>query len=232
MAVTEVATLPTKAGSDVLDKSSSESKTYAELLSTVSSQQGFVEIWHGREEETPGTIQWFINWKTLEDHHRFTKSEAYKPFMDTFGTLLSGDPAPDIIHFPFSTTGSASYKKTFDAPITEILTMHVATSTASEEALKTFESNVAKFCDLGLENAEKGSLLGWTSGWSVEEVELENCEPKGTKGKKFITAIGWRSLEDHMKYREHQTFKENFHLMRDPIVKGVAVHHVKMIYRG
>lgn len=73
---------------------------------------------------------------------------------------------------------------------------------------------------------------GYAGGWVIEEVP--NPKSDGGKNKDkvkaFAGAIGWQSVEAHLKFREHQAFKDNIHLLRGAKdLVGMDVFHVKFL---
>ena len=85
------------------------------------------------------------------------------------------------------------------------------------------ETNTQKFAEVLSKNAE--GFLGMTSGWSVEDVEHEKLGA-GQKGKIFALALGWESVDAHMKATKTQAFKDNIHLLGE--AKTIEMHHVHM----
>jgi hypothetical protein len=68
---TEVALLPLKAGSNPHDASSSVGTIVQEALTTVLGQPGCERVFWGTEEENPGMMRWFVQWKSVDDHKTF-----------------------------------------------------------------------------------------------------------------------------------------------------------------
>jgi hypothetical protein len=60
MPVTEVATLPLVAGSDVLERGSQAARIWQDMIATISAQEGFQYIYSGLQHESPNTAQMFI----------------------------------------------------------------------------------------------------------------------------------------------------------------------------
>lgn len=124
------------------------------------------------------------------------------------------DGAPDLYHFT-PTVGNQT--AAFSAPVNEIVTFYLPLDDT------TFGPNMEKFCDILLKHGE--GMVGVVGGYSVEEVEHEKLE--GKKGKKFLGAIGWQSVEAHMAYRETDAFKDNIQLLRTGPV-AIEMHHTKL----
>jgi len=86
-----------------------------------------------------------------------------------------------------------------------------------------FTSNVQKFLDTVSKDAVADfGCLGATYGPVVEEIEKEG-DGKG-KGNAVLLCIGWESREDHMKFRESESFKKNIHFLREGM-GGIEMHH-------
>jgi hypothetical protein len=60
MPVTEAATLPLVAGSNVLERGSQAARIWQDMIATISQQQGFQYIYSGLQHESPNTAQMFI----------------------------------------------------------------------------------------------------------------------------------------------------------------------------
>jgi hypothetical protein len=61
------------------------------------------------------------------------------------------------------------------------------------------------------------SCLG--AGVTHEEIEKDSV-----KGKGAVLLIGWQSRQEHMDFREKETFKKNIQLLRQN-AKGIEMHH-------
>ncbi len=59
----------------------------------------------------------------------------------------------------------------------------------------------------------------------VKHAEQGTAEAKGKEGKAVTALLGWRSKEDHLKFRETELFKENIGLMREK-TRGAELFHV------
>jgi hypothetical protein len=126
------------------------------------------------------------------------------------------DGPVEISHVDFEPAGALS--KAVSAPVTEIATFYCEGEPGSE-----WMSNAAKAGDWLQREAAEAGYLGIAYGITHEEVEY-----KGVKGKAAVIAIGWKSVEAHMSFRETQTFKENIGLLRGE-AKAIEMHHVVMM---
>lgn len=141
-------------------------------------------------------------------------SPAYVPFLERIGTIMSG-PA-SIHHVDFHS--SAALTKALSAPVTELATWH-----CSCEPDADWLANAAKAVQWLEKDATASGYLGMAYGITHEEVEY-----KGVKGKSGVAAIGWKSKEAHMAFRETQTFKENIGLLRGK-AEAIEMHHVALM---
>lgn len=101
----------------------------------------------------------------------------------------------------------------FSAPATEIATFYFDGEPPSD-----YFDNVKKCADEVLKEID--GFLGWAVGTTHEVVEKE-----GVKGKAAVLLIGWQSVEQHMAFRNTQSFKDNIHLLRSTS-KKIEMHHV------
>jgi hypothetical protein len=60
MPVTEAATLPLVAGSNVLERGSQAAGIWQDMIATISQQEGFQYIYSGLQHESPNAAQMFI----------------------------------------------------------------------------------------------------------------------------------------------------------------------------
>ena len=135
-------------------------------------------------------------------------SNAYGPFLKRFESIM-GDPAK-IIHVDLIPEGG--FTRSLSAPVTEVATFYF-----DGEPPADCQEQATKFAELCEKSAD---LLGWSYGVTYEEIERE-----GVKGKGGVLTIGWKSVEDHMKFRETSTFKDNISMLRQT-AKKIEMHHV------
>lgn len=152
----------------------------------------------------------FLDWDSLDAHKTFMTQAHYQPFLNRFLTIAGG--APSIAHADLKPDGAVS--KALAAPVTEIATFYFDSAPPSD-ALE----NAQKFGKM-LEDEKTEGFLGGAVGLTYEEIERE-----GVKGKGMVIAIGWESVDAHMKFRETATFKDNINLLRNGAEK-IEMHHV------
>ncbi|KAL9062609.1 MAG: hypothetical protein Q9157_008768, partial [Trypethelium eluteriae] len=135
--ITEIAIIPyassTSPSDPILDAS----------RHTVSSQPGFLSLYHGGRLESPTTLQnWAITWTTLAAHRAFEASPAYQPFLERLGPLLDG-PA-HIVHYAFQDAAGA--ERAYGAPATEFATLYVGAG--DKEAREALQKRVEHLFDV------------------------------------------------------------------------------------
>lgn len=124
---------------------------------------------------------------------------------------MSG-PIEIMFHIQFE----PNFSDAASAPITEVATWYFPTSYDTHE----WDTGVVKFNKTLRESAE--GFHGVSSGWSIDDVPHKSLEDVGGKGKAFVLAVGWESLEAHTKYRDTDAFKETIGLLRNKS-KGVEM---------
>lgn len=72
--ITEIALLPLKAGSNVLDPNTPEGTVVQESLATVLGQPGCQRAFWGVQEEDKSMMHWFVDWDSLDAHKTFMNS--------------------------------------------------------------------------------------------------------------------------------------------------------------
>ncbi len=153
----------------------------------------------------------------MDAHKAFTKKPIYGPFMKHLETILSGPG--DLTHVHFDPHPPARATSNNSSRVTEMCRF-VFSANVSDSQKSEFESSFATFTK-AVEQAE--AFLGMSSGWVVEEIEHTSL--KGEKGKAFVAAIGWQSVDGHMKFRETSEFKDVISELREKSV-SIDAHHV------
>ena len=139
-------------------------------------------------------------------------SPEYGPMVKGLEAIFAGDP--QFLHYDFPSAAKLAFA--LSAPVTELATFYLLSESHS------WDENVKEFLNRTVDGAD--GLVGGTSGWSLEDVEHDKF-PTGEKGKAYLLAIGWESLEAHMAFRETDLFKNSISLlMGEP--KSVELHHV------
>ncbi|KAJ9647048.1 hypothetical protein H2201_007216 [Coniosporium apollinis] len=210
---TEIAFIPLIPNSDVDDESSDASEVIKSSITTVSGQEGFQAAYYGRYVERADMLQLVVDWASLEAHETFMKSGTYQPFLKHLKSIASGDP--ELYHVRFETP----FARPSSAPVTELVTLYFEPSYDPAD----FKENWQKFSETAAKNAE--GIRSMAAGWSIEE-RYHKSLGEGVKGKVFVGAIGWTSVEAHMDYRETEAFKDSVKYLRDG-PKGIEMHHVE-----
>lgn len=153
-------------------------------------------------------------WDSLQAHKDFEAQDIYKPFAQKFLSLAGGKPT--IVHADFQ--AHSALETAVAAPVTEVATFvfEGAVPDGYAEGLEAFRAAAEK-------EAASTGYKGASFGFTVEEVEID-----GVKGPAAVLAIGWESIDAHLKYRETQTFKDNIHHLRTG-VKASSIHHVQFL---
>lgn len=215
---TEIALLPLKSGEHPDSEGSTTSTIHKELAQIVLSQPGCQRLYWSREVENPDNLRWLLDWDSIDDHKKFMKSEAYKPFLEKFGEILGG--SPQLWHANFTSHPPSAALST-TSPATEILHIYFPTD-LSDDSAADFVERVKKFTAV-LEKDASG-FTGSATGWVTEEIDIPD---KGEKAKAFCILFGWKTVEDHQAFRETQSFKDNINLLRGAKdLKGLNVVHI------
>lgn len=133
------------------------------------------------------------------------------------GPILDG---PASIHHAYLRSPSQSgATSSLTAPVTELATFYFPSSISDSEQ-KEFDDTAATFNEVVEKHAE--GCRGISGGWAVEEVEHASVG----KGRAYVLALGWDSVDAHMAFRETKEFKDAIVHVREKI-KGAAMYHVK-----
>lgn len=131
--------------------------------------------------------------------------------MDRLGTLLDPGHSPKIVHVDFQPPSGLT--PVLSAPVTEIVTYFFSNAPPSNPG-----DGINKL--LTAVREEGYGLLGWVYGTTYEEMEHE-----GTVGRAGMVALGWESVEEHVRARESKAFRERSGGFSSTAV-GYEVHHV------
>lgn len=244
---TEIAVLPLVVGAQIEDPSTSAGEVWKSTIDTVLSQDGAQRAYWGRQVENPSVLDFLVgrhhlvkpqepqlikptrvDWDDVQAHKNFIASPAYGPFVKHLMTIIDVDTA--ISHPNIDKTISMNHAN-FEphppsaaigrAPVTERLTLYFSAD-ISEADIKSWDQKIKKILKVVEENAGE-AFKGASAGWVVEEVDRD-----GVKGKaKALTGvIGWESVEAHIAFTGHPSFKENIGLLREGMAES-EMHHVK-----
>ncbi|KAF7887689.1 hypothetical protein EAF00_009983 [Botryotinia globosa] len=161
------------------------------MLQTLKTQDGYLRTRWGPHSEDQQKLELLIGWESVEAFTKFQTTPAFREMLAQVKPNLTAPPNLIIIEFkPYAP------KEVIDAHFVQMLTMEQGAS--SEEDLR---AQVTKFKDLD-------GCTGVASGLSKDDVD--------GKGKVFVAAVGWESLEASEKAKESKVV----------VLSGVESHHV------
>ena len=114
------------------------------------------------------------------------------------------------------------------APVTEFFVTYFTPDYSNESS---YSSAFSKWTDVAKSSSDgvQGSAYGWSYGSDLEAKEPSGKSKfGGAKGKAFIGAIGWSSLDAHSAFKGTGAFKENIGSLREGPA-GADLFHVKFI---
>ena len=120
---------------------------------------------------------------------------------------------------PFPATEALSDRV---SPSTEILMVYFPSDYSQADQDK-FVEDFKKLVKAIEDNAD--TYRGSAGGWVVEDIPIPGTSDKG---KAYSAFIGWRSMEDHMQFRDTKTFKDNAHWLTD----AKELKHFTMVHYG
>jgi heme-degrading monooxygenase HmoA len=103
------------------------------------------------------------------------------------------------------------------APVTEMMMLFFPASFSNSELDGPYKA----FAELV---NTKSPAVSISSGWVVEE--QQHASLGDAKGKAFVIAVGWESVESYSAYQETSEFKDAIAPVRD-LSSAVNVWHVK-----
>jgi hypothetical protein len=233
----EIFTMPLAAGSNFGDPDNNASAVAKDCFEQIQKHSGGKKIYFGTVVEKPEVFKAIISkshnrhlshtyqllttyppsaWDSIQSHKDFMTTTEYPSFAKKFLSIKGGDHS--IIHVDFKPSNDI-HDKALTAPVTELATFLFPSAIP-----ESYESGLLEFDAANVEAKIKG-YQGAAYGFAHEdEVVLED----GKKGKAVVLAIGWDSVEDHLKFRETSTFKEHINLLTDGI-SGAEMVHVQFL---
>ncbi|ATZ57361.1 hypothetical protein BCIN_14g05070 [Botrytis cinerea B05.10] len=161
------------------------------MLQTLKAQDGYLRTRWGPHSEDQQKLELLIGWESTEALATFKETPAFQEMLTQVKSNLTAPPNIVIIEFkPYAP------KEVIDAHFVQMLTIEQGAS--SEDDLR---AQVTKFKDLE-------GCTGVASGLSKDDVD--------GKGKVFIAAVGWESLEASEKAKESKVV----------VLSGAESHHV------
>ncbi|KAF7947324.1 uncharacterized protein EAE97_004573 [Botrytis byssoidea] len=161
------------------------------MLQTLKTQDGYLRTRWGPHSEDQQKLELLIGWESVEAFTKFQTTPAFQEMLAQVKPNLTAPPNLIIIEFkPYAP------KEVIDAHFVQMLTIEQGAS--SEDDLR---AQVTKFKDLD-------GCTGVASGLSKDDVD--------GKGKVFVAAVGWESLEASEKAKESKVV----------VLSGAESHHV------
>lgn len=150
-------------------------------------------------------------------------NRAYNDVQKYLVPILDLDAPLSICHLSPSNT-SVFLSDAATHPTVEILTMCFP-SDIDSETKTAIEAQFAQFAEKTFR--APGLCKSIETSWSVEsDVALPGLETE-QKGAVYVSHITWKSVDDHMRNRELDAFKDNVHLLRTlPKLTKMNVVHV------
>lgn len=155
------------------------------------------------------------DWESLNAHKAFIASSGYESFLDRLAPILDGSPHLFHVKLPVSSHELGSLS--FDAPVTECISLYFSPSIAEASYNSSFATFIAEVAKAS--NSEVTGLIG---GWGIEM--HRPAEDEGDK-KFFGAFVGWPSVESHMEFRKKEGFPGIVGHLKEGTEK-VKVHHV------
>jgi len=241
----EVAFLPFSPGTRLEDSTTIAGAIWRDTLAGISQASGFQGVYWGRQTENPDTIQLLVrmcypsidfpgrssvlllllswpnsymcpDWASKTAHEEFAQTPLYAAVSNPVTAILAATPhmyhvglGPLPIFPPLS--GDVS-------PVTELATFHFAAD-ATEKEFDAFSTEVNGF----VETVKKADgHTATVSGWVIEELELPS---RVERGKAFVAAFGWESMDAQGRFEKTKVFEEKMVGLRG-LVKELETHCV------
>lgn len=205
---TEIVILKLKDSTESLEGDSDAATLWSQSLTTILSQPGVQRLHWGTAIEDPSLLRLFIDWDTLSQHKTFEASDAYAPFVEN---VLSFCLEVTLMAHAILTDLQGTARDVFTSPASELLTVFFPAEYTFAQQSK-FESGMHQFLR-NIAGKAAGSRAA-AAGWGLES-DIPNLKIPGLKGRAFFLFIGWERVEDHLRFRGMEAYKENIHFIRD-----------------
>ncbi len=166
-------------------------------------------------EEDNNTHYILIDWESIGAHEAYKKKDIFKPLLQKLLATLTGPPTiyhaelspahPSVLH---NGEGKVGVTK---SPVVELLRGYFPAGEAFTADQKVAASKRLQDFLSQLEGNAEGHTGETAAGWVLEELEH-----KGEKCSAILFAIGWVSVDAHIKYRDTEHFKKTV-----PILLGI-----------
>jgi heme-degrading monooxygenase HmoA len=146
-------------------------------------------------------------------------ASAYKPFIERFDRITDISKA-QLYHTHLTPHPASEALSDHVSPVTEILLAFFPTD-YSDADQKKFEDDLKKLVAAVEKNAD--TYTASAGGWVEEEILIPDTTDKA---KAYAVFIGWQSVEAHQTFREHQSFKDNIHYVR----QAKDLRHLRVVH--
>lgn len=204
---TEILILKLKDSSEILEGSGTAARTWRNAVDELLTPDGARCVHWGTVLENPSWVRVFIEWDSLEHCMRFHPTDAFASFAEKTMTVFSDKIL--VAHAQLEDF-EATARDAFNAPATELLSIFFPADYTDIQA-EVFEAGMRRFLQHLMPEAK--AARGAAGGWVTEVLPPDLTWPS-TDRKTYFLCIGWESVEDHMKVRSTQAFKDNIHLIR------------------
>ncbi|KAH8801440.1 hypothetical protein F5884DRAFT_862139 [Xylogone sp. PMI_703] len=191
-------------------QSSRENNVWNDILSVLAQQNGVQNIHWGWRLENSDEIDLLIEWISIEYCSQFKTSAAFFVFQRKLDLIAFG--IPQFLYINFS---PHRHLRVFQAGVMEIAIF----SSFTPNFIGTFTA----FTSVIQSSNGCTGVVNAPASKNIEGLDI------GIGGSidQYVAAIGWESLDTHMKAMESEEFKANVPLV-EASVKDISVHHVKL----
>ncbi|KAJ5776468.1 uncharacterized protein N7511_001479 [Penicillium nucicola] len=202
------------------DPSNEEGYTFMEVLRTAKHQSGHQSSAWGRTLEDPNTIVWVVDWT---DARCSTDTNQLSPFLDP-----SNLQPPTSFYVTLSPPVSCTATLTKN-PVTELFTLPVAGEISVPES-RQLSLDMINFRRALVEQLpQQAGPKSWAMGHVDRPSKLPH--PKSPDGKAVVHffAVGWDSVDAHLRAKETENFAEAIQPLREKMlspIPGLEMKHV------
>ncbi|CAI7611964.1 unnamed protein product [Penicillium discolor] len=202
------------------DPNSEEGEALLRIFRTTQHQSGHEYSAWGRTAEDKDTIVWVVDWT---DPRSTINVHLLEPFLDP-----ENPQPPSTLHITFSPPLSCTETLTKN-PVTELCTLSFP-SDLDALAVRQINADLINFRTTLVEQLPQSA---GPRSWSMGHVDRPSKLPheKSASGQAFahLLAVGWESMEAHLKAKETQKYIQSIAPLREKMlapIPGLGIKHV------
>ncbi|KAJ5991243.1 hypothetical protein N7522_011450 [Penicillium canescens] len=202
------------------DPSNEEGYALMEVLRATKHQNGHQSSSWGRTVEDTNTIVWVVDWT---DARCSTDTDLLAPFLDPSNTQTPASIYVTLIP-PVRCTATLTMN-----PVTELCALPFASELSVSET-KQLNTDLINFRRALVDQLpQQAGPKSWAMGHVDRPSKLPHAKSPDGKAVVYFLAVGWDSVDAHVRAKETENFAEAIRPIREkmlPPIPGLEMKHV------